>query len=115
MKSVFLALYQPFLTNFVSSLHGERALHAHVGGVEADQKRPLGWDISGILSGWDQTFDKILKSIEDKVAQDRKSRLKGAGTLPQSVSTSKLSAMPANQEATSEFTYLPRLLIFGPR
>jgi signal recognition particle receptor subunit alpha len=114
VKSVFLALYQPFLTNFVSSLHGGRVFSAHAGGDEAHRERPLAWSIPGILLGWDKTFDKILKSIEDKVAQDRKSRLKGNGTLAQSVSASKFSATSADQEATSEFSYLLRLLILRP-
>lgn len=87
-----MALYEPFLTGFVSSLHGNPSpVRASVGGVKADAEHSLTWDIASILSGWDRTFDKLLKSIEDKVAQDRKSRLKGSGggTLAQCVPASE--------------------------
>lgn len=105
IKSVFLALYEPFLTNFVSSLHGKATFPPSPGRIGTDGGHPSTWDIADVLSGWGRTFDKLLKSIEDKVAQDRKSRLKGSGTLPQSVAF-KHGATSADQEATSEF-YIP--------
>jgi len=105
IKSVFLALYEPFLTNFVSSLHGT-PLRPSPGRIGTDGGHPSTWDITDVLSGWGRTFDKLLKSIEDKVAQDRKSRLKGSGTLPQSVFAFQHGVTSADQEATSGF-YIP--------
>ncbi|KAF8337491.1 uncharacterized protein EI90DRAFT_3118935 [Cantharellus anzutake] len=79
LKTVFLSLYEPFLVTFVASLHGSISLVARditlSKGITIDPATST-WNFSKIFAGWDKTFDKVLKRIEDKVAQDRKSRLR---------------------------------------
>lgn len=103
LKSVFITLYEPFLTNFVASLHGTPMSLGLTGGGKAGSANEGSspWDFSSILSGWDRAFDKLLKSIEDKVAQDRKSRLRSGGALLQSKAIAS-DPPSADESATSE-------------
>ncbi|KAF8299286.1 P-loop containing nucleoside triphosphate hydrolase protein [Clavulina sp. PMI_390] len=97
IKSVFLTLYEPFLSSFVASLHGT-SISLNLNINEKSLIGPDGsWDFSSVLSGWDRAFDKLLKSIEDKVAQDRKSRLRGAGVNLQSK-----AALPSSEPASAD-------------
>ncbi|KIY66116.1 signal recognition particle binding protein [Cylindrobasidium torrendii FP15055 ss-10] len=64
LKTLFVELFRPFLTAFVASVHA-----VNKGVVEAVTTL----DISKALEGWDKTFDRLLKGLEDK---DRSSRLR---------------------------------------
>ncbi|KIY63041.1 hypothetical protein CYLTODRAFT_494217 [Cylindrobasidium torrendii FP15055 ss-10] len=64
LKTISVELFWPFLTAFVASVHA-----VNQGVVEAVNTL----DISKALEGWDKTFDRLLKGLEDK---DRSSRLR---------------------------------------
>ncbi|KAF8136090.1 SRP54-type protein [Boletus edulis] len=73
MKALFIKLFEPFLATFVASLH------AMNNGKQApctarDPSAP--WNFAKAFEGWDKVFDKLLKGIEEKAAQERKSRLR---------------------------------------
>ncbi|KAF9518308.1 hypothetical protein BS47DRAFT_1313499 [Hydnum rufescens UP504] len=78
LKNVFVSLYEPFLTALVTSLHAKSwTSPSNATPVNSIQgSRPFTWDFSKAFSGWDKTFDKVLKLVEDKVAAERKSRLR---------------------------------------
>lgn len=97
---MFLTLYEPFLKEFVASLHGNK-LTSGSAGVSPP------WDFTTLLSGWDRAFDKVLKSIEDKVAQDRKSRLRGAITSKEVVANP--SPPSADEASTSGLLFFLNL------
>lgn len=76
LKTVFISLYEPIVATFVASLRtANGAASAAVSSL----------DLRKALSGWDKVFDKVLKGIEDKAAQDRKSRLRSAVRVPVTV------------------------------
>ncbi|CAE6441880.1 unnamed protein product [Rhizoctonia solani] len=62
MRSVFVDMFAPFLKSFLA------AVHAGTGVVTR-------FDFKAQFAEWDQTFDKILRTLQDKAAQERKSRL----------------------------------------
>ncbi|KAJ6488614.1 signal recognition particle binding protein [Mycena vitilis] len=70
LKTLFVKMFQPFLATFVASLHAINSGKATV--VEA----ATAFSFAGAFDGWDKIFDKLLRSLEDKAAQDRKSRLR---------------------------------------
>lgn len=70
MKALFVQLFEPFLTGFVASLHKK------VGEVGS----ATDWNFAKAFEGWDKMFDKLLKGLEDKASQDRKSRLRTTTT-----------------------------------
>ena len=78
LKNVFVSLYEPFLAALVASLHAKPwTFPPSVTTAKLSQgSEPFTWDFSKVFSGWDKTFDKVLKLIEDKVAAERKSRLR---------------------------------------
>ncbi|KAJ7090258.1 signal recognition particle binding protein [Mycena belliarum] len=70
LKTLFVKMFQPFLATFVASLHAINSGKATV--VEATGV----FNFADAFDGWDKIFDKLLKSLEGKAAQDRKSRLR---------------------------------------
>ncbi|KAJ7261356.1 signal recognition particle binding protein [Mycena haematopus] len=70
LKTLFVKMFQPFLATFVASLHAINSGKAAV--VEAASA----FSFADAFDGWDKMFDKLLRSLEDKAAQDRKSRLR---------------------------------------
>ncbi|KAJ6618343.1 SRP54-type protein [Mycena sp. CBHHK59/15] len=70
LKNLFVKMFQPFLATFVASLHAINSGKATV--VEAANA----FNFADAFDGWDKLFDKLLRSLEDKAAQDRKSRLR---------------------------------------
>ncbi|KAF8184914.1 signal recognition particle, alpha subunit, N-terminal-domain-containing protein [Mycena galopus ATCC 62051] len=70
LKTLFVKMFQPFLATFVASLHAINSGKATV--VEAASA----FSFADAFDGWDKMFDKLLRSLEDKAAQDRKSRLR---------------------------------------
>ncbi|KAJ7470304.1 signal recognition particle binding protein [Mycena latifolia] len=70
LKTLFVKMFQPFLATFVASLHALNSGKATV--VEAASA----FSFAEAFDGWDKMFDKLLKSLEEKAAQDRKSRLR---------------------------------------
>ncbi|KAJ7787533.1 Longin-like domain-containing protein, partial [Mycena leptocephala] len=69
LKTLFVKMFQPFLA-FVASLHAINSGKATI--VEAASV----FSFADAFDGWDKMFDKLLRSLEDKAAQDRKSRLR---------------------------------------
>ncbi|KAK7023937.1 signal recognition particle binding protein [Favolaschia claudopus] len=72
LKTLFVKMFQPFLASFVASLHAINSGKATV--LEAANA----FSFADAFDGWDKMFDKLLRSLEDKAAQDRKSRLRPA-------------------------------------
>ncbi|KAF7338667.1 Signal recognition particle binding protein [Mycena venus] len=70
LKTLFVKMFQPFLATFVASLHAINSGKATV--VEATSA----FSFADAFDGWDKMFDKLLRSLEDKAVQDRKSRLR---------------------------------------
>ncbi|KAJ7871436.1 signal recognition particle, alpha subunit, N-terminal-domain-containing protein [Mycena olivaceomarginata] len=70
LKTLFVKMFQPFLATFVASLHAINSGKATI--VEAASA----FSFADAFDGWDKIFDKLLRSLEDKAAQDRKSRLR---------------------------------------
>ncbi|KAN0075341.1 SRP54-type protein, GTPase domain containing protein [Tylopilus felleus] len=80
MKALFIKLFEPFLATFVASLHamnsGKQALTVR------DPSVP--WNFAKAFEGWDKVFDKLLKGIEEKAAQERKARFRPVTHVEQS-------------------------------
>ncbi|KAG6817088.1 hypothetical protein H0H87_012856 [Tephrocybe sp. NHM501043] len=66
LKNVFVKYFEPFLTTFVASLHTAKGAISDVSS----------WNFAQAFEGWDAIFDKLLKGLEDRAAQDRKARLR---------------------------------------
>ncbi|KAH8829551.1 SRP54-type protein [Flagelloscypha sp. PMI_526] len=75
LKAVFVELFRPFLTTFIASLHA----------TSESAIQTLNLNFREAFKGWDQTFDKVLNGIENRAAQDRKSRLRNAGLVKPAV------------------------------
>ncbi|KAI0053826.1 P-loop containing nucleoside triphosphate hydrolase protein [Auriscalpium vulgare] len=73
LKTVFVKLFQPFLTTFVASLHAvnNRAVGTVNGSAELTT-----WNFAKAFEGWDTVFDQLLKRLEGEAAADRKARLR---------------------------------------
>ncbi|KAI0781069.1 signal recognition particle binding protein [Trametes elegans] len=67
LKTLFVKLFQPFLTTFVASLHVTST-------VRAPSDTSASWNFAKAFDGWDAIFDKLLRGLEDKAAQERRSR-----------------------------------------
>ncbi|CAE6429203.1 unnamed protein product [Rhizoctonia solani] len=62
MRSVFVDMFAPFLKTFLAAVHaGTSAIGS--------------FDFKSQFAEWDATFDKILRSLQDKATQERKARL----------------------------------------
>jgi signal recognition particle receptor subunit alpha len=91
---VFLTLYEPFLTALVASLHAK--IVPALTSLSAAPQGISSWDFATAFASWDRTFDKILKGIENKVAQDRKARSRGgAGGFIATPPTNLLASPPS--------------------
>ncbi|KAI1796002.1 signal recognition particle binding protein [Ganoderma leucocontextum] len=66
LKTLFIKLFQPFLATFVASLHV-----ASTASVDASTS----WNFTKAFEGWDAVFDKLLRGLEDKTAQERRLRV----------------------------------------
>lgn len=66
LKTLFVKLFEPFLTSFVASLHAanNRATAAVSAASEA-----IAWDFGKAFEGWDTMFDKLLRGLEEKAAE----------------------------------------------
>ena len=104
LKSVFLSLYEPFLASFVASVHGKFSSASQSitlsKGVTINPDIST-WDFSRIFEGWDKTFDKVLKRIEEKVSQDRKARIR---SVPKPSLTQPSPPSSTDGTATSTFS-----------
>ncbi|KAI8998762.1 P-loop containing nucleoside triphosphate hydrolase protein [Trametes punicea] len=69
LKALFVKLFQPFLTTFVASLHVTSTAK-----LSSSADTSASWDFSKAFDGWDAVFDKLLRGLEDKAAQERRTR-----------------------------------------
>ncbi|KAJ7074243.1 signal recognition particle binding protein [Mycena amicta] len=76
LKALFVKMFQPFLATFVASLHAINT------GKTAVVETASALNFADAFEGWDKIFDKLLRNLEDKAAQDRKSRLRPAVRAP---------------------------------
>ncbi|CAK5279367.1 unnamed protein product [Mycena citricolor] len=70
LKTLFVKMFQPFLATFVASLHAMNSGKTTI--IEAT----TALSFAHAFDGWDKIFDKLLKSLEEKAALDRRSRLR---------------------------------------
>ncbi|CAK5264698.1 unnamed protein product [Mycena citricolor] len=70
LKTLFVKMFQPFLATFVASLHAMNSGKTTI--IEAT----TALSFAHTFDGWDKIFDKLLKSLEEKAALDRRSRLR---------------------------------------
>jgi signal recognition particle receptor subunit alpha len=66
IRNVFVDMFAPFLKNFLAAVHASTSATAAGIGSLVPQ-----WDFKAQLREWDATFDKILRSLQDKAAQVR--------------------------------------------
>ena len=69
LKTVFVELFRPFITAFVASL---RAVNNTAVALSNSASEPC-WNFAKAFEGWDATFDKLLKGLENKAAEVRSS------------------------------------------
>ncbi|KAI0747993.1 signal recognition particle binding protein [Daedaleopsis nitida] len=69
LKTLFVKLFQPFLATFVASLHVSSTAK-----LSSSADTSTSWDFRKALDGWDAVFDKLLRGLEDKAAQERRTR-----------------------------------------
>ncbi|OJT08949.1 Signal recognition particle receptor subunit alpha [Trametes pubescens] len=69
LKTLFVKLFQPFLTTFVASLHVTSTAK-----LSSSADTSASWNFAKAFEGWDGVFDKLLRGLEDKAAQERRSR-----------------------------------------
>ncbi|KAK7440197.1 hypothetical protein VKT23_017139 [Stygiomarasmius scandens] len=70
LKALFVELFRPILTTLVASLHA-----VNTGKVVAAAETITTFNFSTAFKDWDQYFDKVLKSLEEKAAKERRARL----------------------------------------
>jgi signal recognition particle receptor subunit alpha len=65
LQTVFVKLFQPFLTTFIASLHSTAG--KTIGTADRDG---IGiFDFSKAFEGWDEVFNKLLRGFEEKATQ----------------------------------------------
>ncbi|KAI0831167.1 signal recognition particle binding protein [Trametes gibbosa] len=69
LKTLFIKLFQPFLTTFVASLHATGTAK-----LSSLPESSAPWTFAKAFDGWDGIFDKLLRGLEDKAAQERRTR-----------------------------------------
>ncbi|KAF5391720.1 hypothetical protein D9757_001772 [Collybiopsis confluens] len=89
LKALFVKLFQPFLATFVTSLHAGN-------GATSVAELVTSLNFAAVFEGWDKYFDALLKKLENKAAQDRKSRLRGSGPPQSTVESSP----PSDDQST---------------
>jgi signal recognition particle receptor subunit alpha len=72
LKTLFVQLFEPFLVDFV------RSLHAISAGKAAVVDMATSWDFAKVFEKWDKIFDKVLKGLEDKASQVKATALPSA-------------------------------------
>ncbi|KAH9966425.1 SRP54-type protein [Russula dissimulans] len=96
LKTIFVKRFQPFITAFVASLHAVNSTAIALSNAASGTTR---WNFAKAFEGWDVAFNKLLKGLENKAAEDRKSRLRPTARPPLSTtpspSTSDIDAPPA--------------------
>ncbi|KZT11431.1 signal recognition particle binding protein [Laetiporus sulphureus 93-53] len=100
LKTLFVKLFEPFLATFVASLHAissSKLSSSDPGRIDAS------WDFAKAFENWDGIFDKLLRGLEDKAAQDRKGRV---GKVPRPViepspPSDDLSTVPSQSGSTT--------------
>jgi signal recognition particle receptor subunit alpha len=65
LKTLFVKLFQPFLTSFVASLR------ANANGGTTVTAQPPNWNFKEAFKGWDKVFDRVLRELEEKANQVR--------------------------------------------
>ena len=70
LKALFTKLFEPFLTTFVTSLRTIGNAAASAPALRDIQD----WNFAKAFGEWDNIFDKLLRGIQDKVAQACKYR-----------------------------------------
>ncbi|TDL27274.1 P-loop containing nucleoside triphosphate hydrolase protein [Rickenella mellea] len=78
LKSLFVKLFEPFLASFMASLH---AINSGSVKSASREESSHSWNFAKAFEGFDKLFDKLLRGLEDKASQDRKSRLRAAPRL----------------------------------
>jgi signal recognition particle receptor subunit alpha len=71
LKTLFVKLFQPFLTSFVASLH------TNSNGGTIITAQPPNWNFKEAFKGWDKVFDRVLRELEEKANQVRGVHSKG--------------------------------------
>ncbi|KAG5645902.1 hypothetical protein DXG03_005049 [Asterophora parasitica] len=61
LKQVFVKCFEPFLTSFVASLHA-------INTAKVVASEVASWNFAKAFETWDNVFDKLLKTLEDKAA-----------------------------------------------
>ncbi|KAH0830391.1 SRP54-type protein [Lanmaoa asiatica] len=95
MKALFIKLFEPFLATFVASLH---AMNNGKPAPATARDTSTPWNFAKAFDGWDRVFDKLLKGIEEKAAQERKSRFRPIAHVEQSTPSTPsddLSTLPS--------------------
>ncbi|RPD66005.1 signal recognition particle binding protein [Lentinus tigrinus ALCF2SS1-7] len=70
LKTLFIKLFQPFLATFVASLHVTSSAK-----LASSAAPSASWNFRKAFEGWDGVFDKLLRGLEDKAAQERRTRV----------------------------------------
>ncbi|KAI0709061.1 signal recognition particle binding protein [Earliella scabrosa] len=70
LKTLFIKLFQPILTTFVASLHVTSTAK-----LSSSADPSMSWSFQKAFEGWDAVFDKLLRGLEDKAAQERRTRV----------------------------------------
>jgi len=68
LKTVFVELFRPFIAAFVASL---RAANNAAVALSNSASEPTCWNFAKAFEGWDATFDKLLKGLENKASEVR--------------------------------------------
>lgn len=62
LKTLFVKLFEPFLSTFVASLHAGTAAKASLAETVTT------WNFASVFEGWDKYFNALLKQLEEKAA-----------------------------------------------
>jgi len=97
LKTLFVKLFEPFLATFVASLHAASA--GKLSSSSAAQTA-TSWNFAKAFDTWDSVFDKVLRGLEDKAAQDRRARV---GYAPRPIVD---RSPPSDDTSTSEVSFI---------
>ncbi|KAI0721641.1 signal recognition particle binding protein [Cerioporus squamosus] len=70
LKTLFIKLFQPLLATFVASLHVTTSAK-----LSSSSATSASWNFRKAFEGWDGVFDRLLRGLEDKAAQERRTRV----------------------------------------
>ncbi|RXW24932.1 hypothetical protein EST38_g965 [Candolleomyces aberdarensis] len=97
LKRLFVQYFEPFLTAFVASIHT-------LNSAKNAASQATSWDFAKAFEGWDTIFDKVLRGMEEKAANERKTRWKAPARPIEELSTppsDDQSTVPSNNPDTS--------------